>query len=155
MPNKKNVPFLIKSLVGFALLLGLLIGMVSSKITSKAFSGPDSDRNEREQESLAPFDRQIHRNNERMLHQGRQTFRFDTFGDEAFWGDTLRLHEAVATVSPKTALSVGLAVWAGVRYRCPARGRFPEAEIPLFNLVLGLKLSKEEKADLVAFLRCL
>ena len=41
---------------------------------------------------------------------GRQTFRFDTFGDEAFWGDTLKLHQGVAKVSPKTALAVGLKV---------------------------------------------
>ena len=50
---------------------------------------------------------------------GRKTFRFDTFGDEAFWGDTLKLHQAIAGsanggvgpgVSPKTALSVGLKV---------------------------------------------
>jgi hypothetical protein len=50
---------------------------------------------------------------------GRKTFRFDTFGDEAFWGDTLRLHEAIAGaanggvgpgVSPNTALAVGLKV---------------------------------------------
>ena len=27
---------------------------------------------------------------------GRKTFRFDTFGDEAFWGDTLKLHQAIA-----------------------------------------------------------
>ncbi len=30
-----------------------------------------------------------------MLRQGRETFRFDTFGDEAFWGDTLHLHQAI------------------------------------------------------------
>jgi hypothetical protein len=30
-----------------------------------------------------------------MLAQGRQTFRFDTFGDEKFWGDTLLLHQAI------------------------------------------------------------
>jgi hypothetical protein len=51
--------------------------------------------------------------------QGEQTFRFDTFGDEAFWGDTLRLHQAIEGaglggvgpgVSPKTALAVGLKV---------------------------------------------
>src|SRR6185369_9407711 len=44
------------------------------------------------------------------IDQGRQTFRSDTFGDEAFWGDTLKLHLGVAKVSPKTALSVGLKV---------------------------------------------
>ncbi|HKS25085.1 MAG TPA: hypothetical protein VJZ76_19985 [Thermoanaerobaculia bacterium] len=45
-----------------------------------------------------------------MLADGRQIFRYDTFGDEAFWSDTLRLHEGVAKVSPKTALAVGLKV---------------------------------------------
>jgi hypothetical protein len=27
--------------------------------------------------------------------QGRHIFRFDTFGDEAFWGDTIKLHQAI------------------------------------------------------------
>src|SRR3954467_9708040 len=53
------------------------------------------------------------------FEQGRHIFRFDTFGDEAYWGDSLRLHEAIegsklggvgAGVSPNTALSVGLKV---------------------------------------------
>src|SRR5262245_8187267 len=30
-----------------------------------------------------------------MIMEGRQTFRFNTFGDEAFWGDTLKLHQAI------------------------------------------------------------
>jgi hypothetical protein len=56
---------------------------------------------------------------ERVLMEGRHTFRFDTFGDEAYWGDTLRLHEAIEGsalggvgpgVSPRTALAVGLKV---------------------------------------------
>jgi len=54
-----------------------------------------------------------------MIDEGRRTFRFDTFGDEAFWGDTLHLHLAIEGaglggvgpgVSPKTALAVGLKV---------------------------------------------
>jgi hypothetical protein len=45
-----------------------------------------------------------------MIDEGRQTFRFDTFGDEAFWTSTIHLDQAIATVSPKTALSVGLKV---------------------------------------------
>ncbi|HEY3113693.1 MAG TPA: c-type cytochrome [Gemmatimonadaceae bacterium] len=45
------------------------------------------------------------------LAAGRQVFRFDTFGDEQFWTDTARMHEVVQkSVSPKTALSVGLKV---------------------------------------------
>jgi len=43
--------------------------------------------------------------------QGKQIFRFDTFGDEAQWTDTLRMHEVIsAAVDPTTALSVGLKV---------------------------------------------
>lgn len=58
-------------------------------------------------------------NAQKMVMEGRQIFRFDTFGDEAFWGDTLQLHKAIAGenfggvgpgVSPKTALAVGLKV---------------------------------------------
>src|SRR5215208_3884218 len=52
-----------------------------------------------------------------LFTRGRNIFRFDTFGDQAFWGDALQLHRAIAGaenggvgpgVSPKTALAVGL-----------------------------------------------
>ena len=47
--------------------------------------------------------------------KGKETFRFDTFGDETFWTDTLRMHEVIqAAVSPQTALAVGLKVDADV-----------------------------------------
>jgi len=45
-----------------------------------------------------------------LVDQGRQIFRFDTFGDEAFWTDTLRLHEPLATLTPVDALAAGLKV---------------------------------------------
>ena len=41
---------------------------------------------------------------------GQQVFRFDTFGDEQLWTGVLRMHEVVGTLSPATALSVGLKV---------------------------------------------
>jgi len=56
------------------------------------------------------FDSQISNNAKAMVGQGRHIFRFDTFGDEVFWGDTIRLHEGIAKVSPKQALAVGLKV---------------------------------------------
>jgi hypothetical protein len=44
-------------------------------------------------------------------HDGRWVFRFDTFGDEAYWTDQLRLNEAIqAALDPMTALSLGLKV---------------------------------------------
>jgi hypothetical protein len=71
-----------------------------------------------------------------QVREGRDTFRYSTFGDEVFWGDTLGLHLAIAGeanggvgpgVSPETALSVGLKVDVDAlpRYlqRAIARGR--------------------------------
>ena len=64
-------------------------------------------------------DAEIVRHSQAMLDEGRKTFRYDTFGSEAFWGDALQLHKAIAGeknggvgpgVSPKTALAVGLKV---------------------------------------------
>src|SRR5881396_3302346 len=46
----------------------------------------------------------------RTLRDGQAIFRFDTFGDEQLWTNVLRMHEAVATVDPATALAVGLKV---------------------------------------------
>jgi mono/diheme cytochrome c family protein len=80
-------------------------------LASAAFSGDTGP--------LRGFDRSIERHATRMLDLGRQIFRFDTFGDQAFWGDQLRLHQAIQGerfggvgpgVSPRTALGVGLKV---------------------------------------------
>jgi mono/diheme cytochrome c family protein len=50
-------------------------------------------------------------NDPRLIAQGKDIFRFDTYGDETFWTDTLRMHEVIAAaVDPTTALSVGLKV---------------------------------------------
>jgi hypothetical protein len=38
------------------------------------------------------FDEEIERHAEQLLRDGKQIFRFDTFGDEAFWSDKLLLH---------------------------------------------------------------
>lgn len=67
----------------------------------------------------APFDAVICNHALNSLSMGRQTFRYDTFGDEQFWGDSLQLHQAIKGealggvgpgVSPNTALAVGLKV---------------------------------------------
>jgi len=69
--------------------------------------------------SVTAADRTVDRHAARTLEEGRHIFRFDTFGDEAFWGDTIKLHQAIEGtgfggvgpgVSPRTALAVGLKV---------------------------------------------
>jgi len=57
-----------------------------------------------EQKAQASFERG------QRQRDGREIFRFDTFGDEQLWTDVLRMHEVIPTVDPLTALAVGLKV---------------------------------------------
>jgi hypothetical protein len=88
-----------------------LVGVAAGQVTGK--------KSMKQEPQLSEFDRVISENTQQMIEEGRQIFRSDTFGDEAFWGDTLKLHQAIAGaklggvgpgVSPKTALAVGLKV---------------------------------------------
>jgi mono/diheme cytochrome c family protein len=85
-----------------------------------------------------------------VVEQGKQIFRFDTFGDEAQWTDTLRMHEVIAAaVDPVTALAVGLKVDAEALPPSVVAGiqngsidlRNPATTIALLklNAVVGLK----------------
>src|SRR5262249_2994323 len=65
------------------------------------------------------FDNAIAVNARSLFASGRTIFRFDTFGDERFWGDTLKLHQAIegarfdgvgGGISPAAALGLGLKV---------------------------------------------
>src|SRR6266545_2017776 len=94
--------------IGAAGLFGAVIA--SAEPFSKKGAAPPSQKG---------FDAEIARSAQAMLDEGRKTFRYETFGSEAFWGDALQLHKAIAGeknggvgpgVSPKTALSVGLKV---------------------------------------------
>lgn len=49
-------------------------------------------------------------NAQQLVSQGQQIFRFDTFGDQAFWGGTLQLHQAINTLKPSDALALGLKI---------------------------------------------
>src|SRR5688572_19276521 len=66
-----------------------------------------------------PFQSEIRQNADQLFHEGKKIFRYDTFGSEAFWGDELRLHEAILGekrggvgpgLTPKQALELGLKV---------------------------------------------
>jgi hypothetical protein len=68
------------------------------------------------------FDARIRAHSDQMMRQGRDTFRYDTFGSEAFWGDKLKLHQAIAGeaeggvgpgLTAKQALELGLKVDIG------------------------------------------
>ncbi|HJY78827.1 MAG TPA: hypothetical protein VKE95_19450 [Burkholderiales bacterium] len=118
----------IGSVIGVSIVaLGMLVGFGAGVGKPESAQAQDSqgrdDQRERDREErlkrLSRIDRQIVASAADMLERGRQIFRFDTFGDEAFFGGALQLHRAIAGaanggvgpgVSPKTALAVGLKV---------------------------------------------
>src|SRR4030095_15220507 len=111
MPIKKVVALAVTILALFGVSLMLVSGG-----HAQDESGPEVQAHTKKNKGA---DAQITENVERMMAEGRETFRNDTFGDEAFWGDSLQLHRAIAGtglggvgpgVSPKTALAVGLKV---------------------------------------------
>ena len=88
-------------------------------VTASVLQGQPQERPVNSTTRSSGYDRQIQDYAARMLKEGQQTFRFDTFGSEDFWGGKLRLHEAIAGeklggvgqgVSPKAALALGLKV---------------------------------------------
>jgi len=85
-----------------------------------------------------------------VVAEGKQIFRFDTFGDESQWTDALRMHEVIRTVvDPTTALSVGLKVDAEALPAAVVQGiqngsvdlKSPDTTVVLLKLdaVVGLK----------------
>jgi len=102
MANQEHDVKIIATLAFVALTAGAALGGCG---TTPAPEGTpaDADRPAAEETSAA------------LVAEGQQIFRFDTFGDEQVWTDTLRLHEVVEkSVDPTTALKVGLKVDADV-----------------------------------------
>jgi hypothetical protein len=101
-------------------------------------------------EKLRNFDAQIVANANEFIDEGRSTFRFDTFGDEAFWGGALQLQQAIKGsalggvgpgISPSTALSLGLKVDVDA---------LPQ---PLINKLKQGKVNLDDPATTVALLK--
>ena len=85
-----------------------------------------------------------------LIAEGKQIFRFDTFGDEDFWGGQLRLHEAIEGeqfggvgpgVSPAPALAVGLKVDVEALPK-PLQNQLKRGEVDLNDPAITLALLK-------------
>jgi hypothetical protein len=94
----------------------LLVGVLPALLAIASFKSLTSQETE---DPTLRLDKDLEKHIKETAAEGRQTFRFDTFGDEAFWGDTLQLHKAIAGarfggigpgLSPRQALAVGLKV---------------------------------------------
>jgi hypothetical protein len=98
-----------------ALGVGAALGLYLAFSVSLA----DAPKKPRPPQGRQSFDRLISQHAQQMMEEGRNTFRYDTFGDEEFWGGALRLHEAIEGsahggvgdgLSPREALELGLKV---------------------------------------------
>jgi hypothetical protein len=95
--------------------VALLLGGGGLARWSVALGGPDQDRRDDDrmddskmEDDDDPGDR---RSVAERVEEGKQIFRFDTFGDEQKWTDQLQIQHVIETaVDPETALSLGLKV---------------------------------------------
>jgi hypothetical protein len=91
-----------------------------------------------------------------MFEEGRETFRFDTFRDEAYWGDALKLHQAIAGDEHyRTTPLKGL--WTHTKGGFYHDGRFATLNDVLkhYNGQFKLALTEPETSDLIEYLKSL
>lgn len=95
------------------------LGIILASRPAFATDDPDVERLTNDVQSLPAADQRNIASGVIEILRGRKIFRYDTFGDQAFWGDTLGLHRAIAGaanggvgagLSPKAALGLGLKV---------------------------------------------
>ena len=100
--------------VGLLAVVALAAAIASSVAIEGAAAEDAADKHHGDRRALVDL--------QRSFREGKRIFRYDTFGDEAFWGDALKLHQAVqgerfggvgSGLSPKMALALGLKVDVG------------------------------------------
>lgn len=98
--------------------------------------------------ALLGWNDRIDANAASMMAEGKQTFRNDTFGDQAFWGGQLRLHDTIKGLpnggegpglTPAQALALGLKVDLDALPH-PLRNRLRRGEIDLNDPAVTLAL---------------
>jgi hypothetical protein len=126
-----------------------LLGLVEEDARSE----PASDVGEKAVEAITDQIRRLDpttANAAELVGQGRRIFRFDTFGDETFWGDMLQLHLAIEGarfggvgpgLSPKDVLSLGLKVDVDALPR-PLLNRLARGQVNLDDPAVTLQLLK-------------
>lgn len=108
-----------------ALLISSALLVLTACVAGKGLeikATPDNPAAGNKDDAVRSFDRDIDDSAGKMMKDGREIFRYDTFGDEAFWGGQLQLHKAIigqqhggvgAGITPKQALALGLKVDIG------------------------------------------
>jgi hypothetical protein len=105
----------VKRATATAIFILPFLGVIVASVVTSGLRAEHDRRTAR----AGTFDAVISEHAEELFRDGARIFRDDTFGDEQFWGDTLKLHQAIGGarfggvgpgVSPATALAVGLKV---------------------------------------------
>ena len=100
-------------IIGFIVLMVSMTQLIRCNSSAQESSTSNSDKKADAKEDA------VAANATKMVDEGRETFRFETFGDEAFWTDALQLNKAIAGdkhggvgagLSPKAALAAGIKV---------------------------------------------
>ena len=147
-PRTRNLAVVIVVLAVIAAALVVASGSRAQGISIRPQGSPAASKFRGKK--LRNFDAQIVTNANLLFEEGRNTFRFDTFGDEAFWGGALRLHEAIKGaalggvgpgISPSAALGLGLKVDVDA---------LPQ---PLINQLKQGKVNLNDPATTVALLK--
>ena len=68
----------------------IIVAVAGAAAAAAALSAPETGPN-----VTVGNDRAINDTSTRLLKQGREVFRFETFGDEAWWTETIQLHKAI------------------------------------------------------------
>ena len=108
-----------RSFLSFILVIGsfTVVTVFQRPDRARAQTQPDPDGMTRARGTR--LDPAIVKNAMQSIEKGRETFRFDTFGDETFWGETLNLDATIAGaanggigpgLTPSQALALGLKV---------------------------------------------
>ena len=96
-----------------------VIGIILLTVSLSQLIQCTNSSNGQNKKTVVEADNPVTDNANKMLAEGKQTFRFETFGDEAYWTDALQLNKAIlgeknggvgGGLSPKAALAAGLKV---------------------------------------------
>jgi hypothetical protein len=107
-----------RSIAAFGL-FALGLSLIAVGLGGPAIASAVSGFLDQPADTAHPWDARVRDNTRALMDQGREVFRYDTFGSETFFGNTIGLHQAIEGskfggvgpgVSPRTALAVGLKV---------------------------------------------
>src|SRR6185437_4714873 len=105
----------LSSRVTVVAITGVAVTALATALAAFSLSNPDDKPGACESQSVDEPGQACAKALVRLFEQGKDIFRFDTFGDEDYWGGKLQLHKAIAGaalggvgpgVSPRTALIV-------------------------------------------------